>query len=80
MPEKRVVRLLLQQCTSAQLDLSRVQPDAETPGETAGADPTLEQPDDDGVLRVGCHTFAHRDVLRAAQIAYSRSSASTFDG
>ena len=63
--EKRVVRLLLQQCTSAQLDLSGVSPAPEPePSDTAdpagltGPEEVLRrcgQPDDDGVLRVSPH-------------------------
>ncbi|KAF0313478.1 hypothetical protein FJT64_016012 [Amphibalanus amphitrite] len=52
MPEKRLVRLLLQQCTSAQLDLRGT--DAVSP--ESDADLILERcgaPDDDGLLKIG---------------------------
>ena len=63
--EKRVVRLLLQQCTSAQLDLSGIEPaspgpepDTSDPADPAGLTGPEEvlrrcgQPDDDGIMRV----------------------------
>ena len=65
MPEKRLVRLLLQQCTSAQLDLSGTDPATEP------QDDPLRQcgtPDDDGVLRVSHCGSGVLPVARASSL------------
>ncbi|XP_043232388.1 D-aminoacyl-tRNA deacylase 2-like isoform X2 [Amphibalanus amphitrite] len=76
MPEKRLVRLLLQQCTSAQLDLRGT----DAVGAESDADLILERcgaPDDDGLLKIGPGLVLFVCFLSGCDDATARRAATT---